>query len=66
MVLKKLKQWVDGYKTYITMAIAILAPIATKLGWLTLEDLAYLESVLVPLGITFARAGIKKAANGSK
>lgn len=50
----------DGKKTYIVAAVLGLLNAAVYLNWITVDQLAQINTVLVALGIGALRAGVNK------
>jgi hypothetical protein len=57
-VLKKIQAFLAGKKTYIVMAVAVVVNGAYVLGYIGLEEVELLNSVLVLLGLGTVRLAI--------
>lgn len=55
-------EWLKGKKTYIVMGISFLFNVGVAVGWWTIDNKVWIEinALLVALGLTAMRAGIKK------
>jgi len=51
----------EGYKTYITAVLLLVANLGVQFGWFTQEIVSVANAVLGPLGLAFLRDGISKA-----
>jgi len=54
-------KWLNGKKTYITMAAAGITGALYFLGYVDLDTLLKIDAFLLPLGFGFMRAGVKKS-----
>lgn len=59
--MKKLLGFLDGKKTYIVVAVAILFNTAVQLGYVQASDVQYVNMVLAALGLAALRAGVNKS-----
>lgn len=55
-----LKNWLEGKKTYIIAAIAVLLNFCVYMNWLTVDQLAQINAILGFLGLAAFRAGVKR------
>ena len=51
---------VNGYKTYITAILAMVANVGLQLHWFTPEHVALVNAILLPLGLAFLRDAVAK------
>ena len=56
----KLKNFLSGYRSYITAFLLGLAHVSVALGWLTWEQVAIVDGILAAFGLAFLRLSIDK------
>jgi len=63
----KMLEWLQGYKTYIVIALTALFNVGIGLGWWTPETdwIVILNSILVSFGAGFIKAGLNREAKKS-
>ena len=56
-------KFLDGYKTYITAVLLLIANLGVQFHWFTPEHVALANAILAPLGLAFLRDAVAKSEN---